>query len=232
MNENMKNQLEDMIYDVDLTIGLLKYSNFNGGIILDVGACIGVFAERILNVYPTSTVYSFEPSAFNFPLMVNRVKGKNVVPMNIAVTNVEEEITFYQSSGLQQGVVFDSKYRQEYSEYFVDEYTVKGIPLKRAIDLIGPSLVKIDVEGYEYYYDYSDISDSVNTIVMEVHMSDITQEGEIIDGILDNDVEKYSVIIDLLKSQGFEYAIHPDYPFPWDGSWNGTSRTHLLCMTR
>jgi len=231
-SEQFNFELEDMRHDVNIMAELIEHSNFNGGTVLDIGACVGIFTERILDDYPTSRVYSFEPNDTNFTYLVDRVTGKNVIPMNMAVTNNEEEITFYVCEGIQQGVVFNSMYRQQHRDIFIDEYVVQGIPLRRAINLIRPSLVKIDVEGYEYFYDYSNLSDSVNTIVMEVHMSDINIEGKIIRGAINNDVEKYSNIINQLKLQGFDYVINPDYNFPWNGSWDGSSNTHLLCMTR
>ena len=67
---------------------------------------------------------------------------------------------------------------------------------------------------------------------MEVHMSDVDQHGNVVHSVVDNDLEEYGEIIRTLKSQGFDYISPPVVEFPCDGSWDGTNRTHILCITR
>jgi FkbM family methyltransferase len=224
--------IDDQDYDSDLCAVLVTHSKFRGGMILDVGGSLGYFSKNILKYFPRSRVVSIEPCISNFEFLVKNVEDLNVIPIQGAVTNGESEITFYENYNPNQGVVFMSNYIENWKETIAKQYNVKGYDFKKLLNTLRPNLIKIDIEGYEYFLDFTDLPDSVNTIVMEVHMSDVDEHGNVVPSAVDNDIEKYGEIIRTLKSQGFDYISPPVVEFPWDGSWNGTNRTHILCITR
>lgn len=224
--------IDDQIHDVSITANLVSWSKFRGGLILDIGGSLGYFAKAILDYYPLSRIVSIEPSKTNFNYLVENVKELNVLPIHAAVTNGEESIKFYENNNPNQGTIFLGDYHKTRMDRFVDEYEVRGLDFQKLVHILKPNLIKIDIEGYELFLNYSNLPSSVNTIVMEVHMSDKNPYGEILPGIVENDIDLYSEIIEDLKSQGFEYHKMGENPYPWSGAWEGDSQTHLLCMSR
>lgn len=228
-----KDILDDQIHDVTMVCNLLTWSkHFRGGLILDVGASLGFFSKKIVEYYPNSRVVAIEPSIINFGYLIENVKGLNVLPIQGAVTNGENVIKFYENINPNQGTLFLGEYFSQMSDSIVDEYPVLGLDFQSLVKTLEPNLIKIDIEGYEFFLDYSNLPKSVNTIVMEVHMADISAQGQILKGVIENDVEIYSNIVDNLKSQGFEFVEMVGQVFPWNGLWTGESRTHLMCMSR
>jgi|688.fasta_scaffold718974_1 FkbM family methyltransferase len=224
--------IDDQDYDSHLCAALVTHSNFTGGIILDIGGSLGYFCHNILKYYPESRVVSIEPCISNFEFLTKNVKDLNVIPIHGAVTNGQDKIMFYENYNPNQGVIFMSNYIEHWKETISDSYIVQGYDFRKILNVFRPNLIKIDIEGYEYFLDYSDLPNSVNTIIMEVHMTDIEGDNTEVLNAIDNDLEVYSEITHTLKSQGFEYIKPPEVNFPWDGTWDGSNRTHIVCLTR
>lgn len=125
----------------------------NGGIVLDVGANIGITAIPIALNHKSMKVHAFEPIAENFATLQKVVsfhKAGNVSTFNIALGN--------KSGQLRMIMPLKGKARQQgLSKVYVEGSTEKGIiydvPVKRLDDLYPEeeiSAIKIDVENFEY----------------------------------------------------------------------------------
>lgn len=225
--------IDDQNYDSNMCAVLVTHSKYDDGLVLDVGASLGFFARNIIRYFPRSRVVSIEPNKSIFDFLCNNVKDLNVIPIQGAVTNGDSEVTFYENYSPNQGVIFKSNYIKYWDNTISNEYKVKGYDFKKLVETLRPNLIKIDIEGYEYFLDYTNLPDSVNTIIMEVHMSDYDELGNSVPSVIDNDLEVYTEIIKTLKNQGFDYINKQNkVSFPWDGTWDGSNQTHIVCVTR
>ena len=224
--------LDNQNHETDITARLITWSKFHGGLILDIGASLGFFAKNILEYYPNSKVVCIEPSVINFEHLVNNTSGKNVLPIMGAVTNGDKKVIFYENYNPNQGSIFMSNYLKCWNHTIEKNYEVVGYDFKNLINTLQPNLIKIDIEGYEFFLDYTNLPESVNTIIFEIHMSDVTIEGKPISNIIDNDLEVYTKILETLKFQGFKFISAEGFGIHWDGKWDGSNNTHMACLTR
>ncbi|MBF0540673.1 MAG: FkbM family methyltransferase [Nitrospirae bacterium] len=122
-----------------------------GMVVLDVGACIGVYsilAARKLE--GRGRVYSFEPDFRNYQYLFKNINQNNfsdiITPVESAVSDKKETISFNLGTGMRTGSSRYAKYRSgndgilEVNAVSLDEFLDKEI----IVDVI-----KIDVEGSE-----------------------------------------------------------------------------------
>jgi len=230
--------IEDQMWDADQTANMISWG-FNGGKILDLGASLGYTSRRLLEYYPNSSVLAIEPNKNIFDFLVENVSDLDVVCINAAITNGSSEITFYETKNPSQGSTFESDYLKNGLTVISTKYVVQGIDFKKLVKVYEPNLIKIDIEGYELFLDFSNLPLSVNTIFMEVHLKNITENGKLLIGCTEDGVHLYSEIIKILFEQGFEYVKIPEVrkdgqiiAFPFNGTWDGSDTTHLVCLIR
>lgn len=114
------------------------------GIYADIGANIGKHALWIAKKYPKTTVYAFEPDKETFRLLKDGIKRnhlRNVIPLNIALSNEEKTITLYCKK------FYPATNSISNSNNAYEEYSVQAKPLDKI--LLQGILMKIDVEGAE-----------------------------------------------------------------------------------
>lgn len=116
-------------------------------IVFDIGAHIGSFS-----VYAASkgaTVYSFEPSKFNYNKLLENIKINNyegkIIPHNVAVTNTVGQTTLF-TSDTDGGV--NSVSEGNDGSVIVDTVTISSMMQKYNLKNI--DFLKIDIEGSEY----------------------------------------------------------------------------------
>jgi FkbM family methyltransferase len=231
--------IEDQIFDANQTCSIISWGSFQHGKILDLGASLGYFTKKILDFSPKSSVLAVEPNKKIFDFLVQNVSDLNVICLNAAVTNGETKILFYENDNPSQGSTFLSEYLKDRQQINTKEYMVHGIDFRKLLSIYQPNLIKIDIEGYELFLDFSNLPLSVNTIFMEVHLQNTNEFGEPLPGTIDNGLELYTKIIQTLFEQGFEYVKLPSktkdnllVEFPFNGTWDGSDRTHLVCLKR
>jgi FkbM family methyltransferase len=108
-----------------------------GSVIYDIGACVGLVTLDLLKNYPR-VVHAFEPSSFNFPILLENMKGhSNVVCHNVALHD-REYICRTRFKDCK-----DDKDEEQDIEYVILEKYIErnGLPL--------PSFIKMDIEGME-----------------------------------------------------------------------------------
>jgi len=124
-----------------------------GDIFLDIGANIGyysIFASRIIG--NSGRVYAFEPSNREFRRLLRNIElnhCSNIIPINIALSNSNNEINFSIASGhtgLNSFTITDRAVEKSVQ-------IVKPMRLDTYFDTVGQKiqLVKIDVEGSELF---------------------------------------------------------------------------------
>lgn len=99
----MYNDLEYLNRPLEINKELTSYFVVNDvKLILDIGACDGLDSIKYAKLFPKSEVFSFEPLLTNFELInrnIDRYQIQNIIPINLALSNIKGEATFYVSSG-------------------------------------------------------------------------------------------------------------------------------------
>lgn len=123
---------------------------------LDVGSNSGVYSIMAGVVNPNLKVYSFEPNPVNFERLSENLslnKLKNVVPIQLAVGNSEEDVKFsvQDESKLTETSSVVSNFANSFAKGKTKEINVKQTTLDSFIkkQRIQPDFIKIDVEYYE-----------------------------------------------------------------------------------
>jgi FkbM family methyltransferase len=124
----------------------------------DVGAHFGYYtllAKRLVG--ESGVVCSFEPSSKNFEVLQQNAAGKrNIHLYNSAVSNITEELLFYEFPALYSefNTTGIEQFEEEawLSKYQPEIKKVASIILDQLIEEKGykPSMIKIDVEGGEF----------------------------------------------------------------------------------
>lgn len=118
-------------------------SHVKGGVALDVGAHIGYYS-RLLSPL-VDVVYAFEPDPRNYALLKENTKRfKNIVPLNLAVSDKSGEQPFF--------LVKNSTFRHSLmDEGGGERIAVKTVALDEMSEFRDKrvSFAKIDVEGHE-----------------------------------------------------------------------------------
>lgn len=135
----------------------MKKLNLENPIILDVGACIGMYSICYSKMYKNSKIFAFEPVIQNYQILKKNVKInkiKNISKINIGLSNENKNA----SIGIPDKSVH-SRYAKEINSglfsIFSKEKKFK-IKLKKLDSLIQINklkkidFIKIDVEGAEY----------------------------------------------------------------------------------
>lgn len=127
--------------------------------IFDVGANEGQFAKLSREVFPSATIYSFEPLPDCFEKLKSALTGDSkFFAYNIAAGSSESEIEFYRSihspssSFLQMEDVHKEAFPESRKGQVKEAILVKVNTLDAIYDRIKPAaeiLLKIDVQGFE-----------------------------------------------------------------------------------
>lgn len=99
----MYNDLNYLNSPLEIHKELNSYFDLNKvKLILDIGACDGLDSIKYARLFSRSIVYSFEPLLNNFELIkknLNNYNVRNVMPIQLALSNEKGIATFYVSSG-------------------------------------------------------------------------------------------------------------------------------------
>lgn len=117
-------------------------------IVLDIGANIGLHSLSFAELAPKGAVIAFEPSLATFKLLVKNINGKsNIVPVNLAISDVGGMVDFYQASDNAYSSLVDTKRK--------DIVQISKVPCMKIDDVVDAlqlrkvDFIKIDVEGLE-----------------------------------------------------------------------------------
>ena len=124
--------------------------------IIDVGANIGQFALASNRFFKNALIYSFEPLPDAFNVLLKNIKNiKNISAFNFALGNSNGTLEFYQNEYSHSSSALPIS--DDHKKHFPKTTNTKQIivPLKKldefveSIQFVRPSLLKLDVQGYE-----------------------------------------------------------------------------------
>jgi len=134
----------------------MHYNLHEKQIIIDVGAALGVTAQKFSKAFPTSDVYAFEPMPSTFQSLDKNVSAnKKIIPVNKGLGKEEGEFTIHLSKRITSSSFLEMK-KNISNEFFSDNIkevgaeTVKVSTLDKEIPADKSiSILKMDVQGYE-----------------------------------------------------------------------------------
>lgn len=132
------------------TINYLVKTIPHGGVLIDVGANIGAISLLTARLRPDVRVYAFEASPYIFSFLKNNIEQNhltNILAINKAVHETSDtEMEFYAP----EDEFGKGSFSQTYSN---KPELVNTIRLDQflAQNNINPNVIKVDVQGYEYY---------------------------------------------------------------------------------
>lgn len=143
------------------------FDGYEQGLVLDVGANIGAFAARAVSMFHASRVIAYEPDVDNFRLLeANTNEFSNVHCIRKAVVDQGYHTFLYVNDGMNKAIHSTVEYRGR------DCYEVAAMPLKKALKMYEPELMKIDIEGGEYDFTcLKKLPSFVRGIAVELHLS-------------------------------------------------------------
>jgi FkbM family methyltransferase len=129
-------------------------SRFQDGVLLDIGANHGAYANFLNKLAPAARIFAFEPHPATFAILDSRMKGlPGVHAINKAVADKTGQLKLYdfrfedgstQASLSQSAVAF---YSSDLVEHTVDCTTIDEFMAESGLDRI--ELLKIDTEGHD-----------------------------------------------------------------------------------
>jgi FkbM family methyltransferase len=136
----------------DVWLKDLKYNT-----IIDVGANDGGFARKIKKVFPNAKLYCFEALDDIYEELNAKTSSlDNIQTENIALSNEIGEVTFYRcvnntgsSSMLEMGDIHKVAYPETAENIEVKVKTTTLDTYFESNPLVGPTMLKIDVQGAE-----------------------------------------------------------------------------------
>lgn len=123
--------------------------------IIDVGANVGQFAQKMRKMFPEATIISFEPIPEVYEQLQNNFKNDgNFQSFCLGLGNAEETKSFYLNENSESSSVLPVK---QHADHFAKATEAKKITIniKKMDDVIDiaklkkPVLIKLDVQGYE-----------------------------------------------------------------------------------
>ena len=122
-------------------------------LLFDIGSNIGSWALK--NYTNETKIICVEASPSTFQQLTKNTAGRNIIPLNFAVTSsTSNSVEFFESSAntistLNKNWLTDPSSRF-YNQYHYKKINVNTITLDKLISMYGiPDLLKIDVEGAE-----------------------------------------------------------------------------------
>lgn len=151
-------------------INFISDKIYNAEILVDVGAFIGDYTDFFLKkIGENGKVYSFELNRNNFNHLFNKFKNlHNVFIFNMAVSDINENISFYGSNQTSNILGYDVNFNNSTHMGYVESIRLDKIFSGET----RINLIKIDVEGAEIKVlnGMSGIIDRVDSILLECHL--------------------------------------------------------------
>lgn len=152
--QNNKFSGEDYLIKRFLTNYFIDKNNIT---IFDVGANIGNYTNTLVNAFPNSKIYAFEPNPLTFDLLIEKTKDIDSIEcFKIGFSNQRgsSEIFSYESdeasehASLYRNVMSDLHNDKRISSFKIELETLDEFCQDHNIEKI--DFIKIDTEGHEY----------------------------------------------------------------------------------
>jgi FkbM family methyltransferase len=184
--------------------------------ILDIGAHVGGFMGWA-HSRGTRTIWSVEPAPDTFEVLeMNHAHRKKMTPdADLRIFNAAavadpapEKITLWMTKNHKSKASSMASVQHARGREGVD---VPALSFRKLIDDLKPTAIKIDIEGGEYFLDFSNLPDHVNKLAFEMHWVQRDKERA-----------KALHIAETVESQGFREVItgRLGKPFREKLGWN------------
>jgi FkbM family methyltransferase len=199
LKEIFLNQIYTFTKDTDQ-----KIMNLNGGVIIDVGANIGIATAYFKHKYPHTKLIAIEASPINYNQLVKNIKTnkfQNIETINCFVSNSNSKIVFHHNVD-KPGGSFGEGAKSKESKNLI-EFEVESQHLSNIISGLKNIAIKIDVEGAEYEI-LKDLAESENICeVLEISV-EVSTRNQVDYDALNNVLRDFADL-------GFEPRIISDY---------------------
>ena len=164
--------------EVSYILGFLDNSKQN--IIFDVGAHQGKYTDEIIEKFPDSKLYLFEPSKKSFEYLKNKYKNLDKIKIfNYCLSDTVGEKILYLNSDMDSRATLTHREESRTNSYWNEKEVVKSNKLsefwKNELNYEQIDLLKLDVEGEEFTIlnDIIDNLDKVKLVQFEFGESNI-----------------------------------------------------------
>ncbi len=145
---------------------------YSGGVIVDVGANIGIFSLAASQNFQNAEIYALEPHPDAYSRLVENLKlngADNVRPLNRAVCSMSGPVRLSAGASTTAGSVCDA------GNLSIEGVSLDDLCAERAIDHVG--LLKIDVEGgeVEVLRGAGKTLENTDWVVVECHSAELAQ---------------------------------------------------------
>ena len=139
------------LYEKD-QISLINSLDLKDAVVLDVGAGFGVYSKLLSQcVGDGGKVFSFEANPVIYQEMLRLVKGKNIEPYNIALSDTNKTTTLYLPSILGSIPEPSLATLNETNECELYEVEAKALD-SLDFPLENVRFIKVDIEGYDFRF--------------------------------------------------------------------------------
>ena len=174
------------------------------GVIIDIGANIGISTSYFRNKYPGVKLIAIEASPINYHQLIKNIdvnKFQNIETINCFISNNDELTKFYHRRD-KPGGSFGEGFKSKDSKS-LEEFDVKTKKISDIINLHKNIVIKIDVEGAEYKI-LEDLALSKNIsevieIIVEVSTCNLTHYNNL------------NMVLNNFYQLGFEARFISDY---------------------
>lgn len=132
-----------------------KLLSRNPNLVIDIGANVGLYSEKLIEVFPDIELHLFEPSSLNYEKLKNKFKNqKNIHICSSAISNKNDKLEFFSNY---PGSPLASLIRRRLDHFSVNFDFINTVETIRFEDywtnVLGKrviDLVKMDIEGHEF----------------------------------------------------------------------------------
>lgn len=138
----------------------------SGQKVLDIGSHVG-FSMLYFLQQGAASVLGFEPDPETFEVLKRNMQAWPNGSANqhaIVGEGLADTITFYRKKNYRNGTL----HKPVMGEF--TEFTVPAMSFRSVLELYHPTVLKIDCEGGEYSYDFSNLPDEIKQIAIEFHL--------------------------------------------------------------
>jgi FkbM family methyltransferase len=184
---NTAQQLVDEVFSDCYRVFQTEIKFEPGDVVLDLGACEGMFSIMIAKIFPFVKVYSYEPVTRTYHQLLRNIGlngTTNIMPRQLAVGKKAGKMTMYISKDFSGGSSSLITYKPEdHLKEEVNVVTLEDIFNNEDIDKV--KLLKIDIEGMEYeVLQYTELLDRVEYVTGEFHINrNLEYVGRRMDGL-------------------------------------------------
>jgi len=158
-----------------------------GDVVIDLGACEGMFSIMIAKIFPFVKVYSYEPVTRTYHQLLRNIGlngTTNIMPRQLAVGKIAGKMTMYISKDFSGGSSSLITFNPEH--HITEEVAVVTLEdIFNNEDIEKAKLLKIDIEGMEYeVLQYTELLDRVEYVTGEFHINrNLEYVGRRMDGL-------------------------------------------------